>query len=129
MPVPFRIFECFTIFYRDTNKEVFPIRTKMDSMVVDWNLHNFVSSGSIFCHILWYRDLSHFLPNRYSRRILYAAGLGGSSQISKIQNPPLGVMLVPCRLAVNYRVYHFRWNIFFVPISCCNDSFLSLWDG
>ena len=130
MPVPFRIFERFTIFYRDTNKEVVSIRTEMDPMAVDWNLHSFLRSGSIFCINLWYRDLSHFLPNRYSRRILYLTGLGRSSQISKIQNPPLGVILVPFRLTVNYHVYHSRWIIFFGLISCCsNGCHLNLFDN
>ena len=98
MPVPLRIFECYTTYFRKTPDvikaaAVDPARTRMPfiekaSMDVDYVIHVFLGcinrtiDISNYCLLHRYLVLCIFLPSRYSHRILGAAG--GSSQTSKI---------------------------------------------
>ena len=87
MPIPLRIFGCYTIYFRNPSEffKADPVQMpfmEMASMAVVWNLHIFVSSGSICYLDIWYLVFSIFYYSRYAHRILGAAG--GSSQTPKI---------------------------------------------
>ena len=95
MPVPLRIFKCYTTYFRKTPDvikaaAVDPVRMpfiEKASMAVDYNLHFFLgcigpSDNNIYCLLHRYLVLCNFFPSRYSHRILGAAG--GISQTSKI---------------------------------------------
>ena len=123
MSIPLRIFGCYTIYFRNPSSiiKADPVRMpfiEMVSMAVDWDPHIFMGcirrSGSICYHDLWYLVLSILHPSRYSHRILGATG--GSSQTTKVQNLPLGVMGVPFRLTVNDLSYILRISNIYTPI-------------
>ena len=62
----------------------------------------------ICCLLHRYLVVSNLLPSRYSYRMLRAAGR--SSQTSKIQNFPFGVMDVHFRPTVNDLSYEVQWS-------------------